>query len=231
MKGSYGVVKFVALKEVSEKEEAKREARVLSIMSGAKHVVQRIVPERVPGFFMQAYSTDLLQFAKEQLWTRPMPKRLPVVKHIMRRVLVGLAEVHKRGYVHVDIKASNVLLNLSRRTADGGKRYIHIDDVALTDFGSCVRIGERVQLLACTEAYSAPEALREWPPVHPSSDVYAAGMTMLYLLTGKLCRGAISFVEEGVGLRIAEYIAWLTKKDPAERPSAQKALAHMPMHR
>ena len=233
MKGAYGTVKFVALKEVGNKDEAEYEARVLGIMRGAKHVVQPIAPENVPGFFMEAYASDLNRFAKEQLFNRPMPKRLPVVKHIMRRVLIGLAEVHKRGYVHVDIKTANVLLNLSRRTDEqSGKRVVHVDDVALTDFGSCLPIGTRVPLLACTVSMAAPEAIKEWPTVHPSMDVYSAGMMMMYLLTGVLSRGGgLTFVTEGVGLRMAKYIAWLTKKDPAERPTAQKALDRMPMPR
>jgi serine/threonine protein kinase len=85
----------------------------------------------------------------------------------------ALAALHTRGIVHGDIKPSNVMLE------DSGR-------VVLMDFGAAqqFRTVAPNAVMVGTLPYLAPELLRG--AVHsPQSDIYALGVLMFRLLTGK----------------------------------------------
>lgn len=86
----------------------------------------------------------------------------------------ALAAVHSAGLVHGDIKAENVL-----REA-GGR-------VVLMDFGAGgeERLLASRRLVAGTPAYLAPEVL-DGAPLSKHSDIYALGVLIFLLLTGRL---------------------------------------------
>jgi serine/threonine-protein kinase len=96
---------------------------------------------------------------------------------IMKSVLPILQFVHENGSIHRDIKPSNIMI---RKT----------DQVYfLLDFGAVkqVTVGAATGLASTgiyTPGYGAPEQMRG-AKVYPSSDLYAFGVTCLYLLTGK----------------------------------------------
>lgn len=110
------------------------------------------------------------QLAREGPWAPSAVRRL------LREVADALAHAHRRGVIHRDVKAANVLLD-----RESGRAL-------LTDFG--IARGFDVGLTATglvvgTPAYLAPEQVAG-EPATARSDVYALGLLGYELLTGRL---------------------------------------------
>ncbi|MEU6074499.1 serine/threonine-protein kinase [Micromonospora sp. NPDC047074] len=90
-------------------------------------------------------------------------------------VTSALATAHARGVVHRDVTPGNVML-----TANG---------VKVVDFGISALVGEKEKgpdgALLGTPAYLAPERLDNGQ-VSPATDVYAVGLLLYRMLTGRL---------------------------------------------
>lgn len=94
---------------------------------------------------------------------------------VMRQLLDAVEEVHKKGMLHRDIKPSNVII-----TDEGG--------LVLIDFGSAREFqAGRVatQTAMVTPGYSPWEQYSEQGMRNVTSDIYALGATMYFLLTGE----------------------------------------------
>jgi serine/threonine protein kinase len=98
-----------------------------------------------------------------------MPPRAAV--NLLRGVLEALRAAHAQGIVHRDLKPSNILLD-----PDGRARVM--------DFGIAARVSDRVGHICGTPGYMSPEAAQGTAPT-PTMDVFAAGMILGELLTGK----------------------------------------------
>jgi len=101
--------------------------------------------------------------------------RLPADKALetARRLCAGLAAAHDRGIIHRDLKPQNIMIN---------KR----GDVVIMDFGLAA-VAEQLsgaEVRNGTPAYMAPEQLRG-SEVTAKSDVYALGLVLYELFTGK----------------------------------------------
>jgi predicted Ser/Thr protein kinase len=108
--------------------------------------------------------------------------RLPEDKalEIARQICLGLAAAHERGVVHRDLKPANIML-------DG------TGQVRIMDFGLAA-VGDVADVRAGTPAYMAPEQL-EGREVTVKSDIYALGLTLYELFTGKRAFAASSLAE------------------------------------
>jgi eukaryotic-like serine/threonine-protein kinase len=99
-----------------------------------------------------------------------------VAAEIVRQGLEGLAHAHRKGVLHRDIKPANLML-----TPDGA--------IKLMDFGIARVVGEQrltqVNRVVGTLEYMAPELIQGEGPA-PASDIYAMGVLLYELLTGKL---------------------------------------------
>jgi pSer/pThr/pTyr-binding forkhead associated (FHA) protein len=112
----------------------------------------------------------------------PLPFRTRLACHWMRQVLAALDYAHSRGYVHRDVKPANVLITKPKeqwiaKLADFGvaKSYV---DVGLSNI---TRDGDVCGSLP----YMPPEQFVDSRNAQPSVDVYAAGATLYFWLTGE----------------------------------------------
>jgi eukaryotic-like serine/threonine-protein kinase len=143
---------------------------------------------------------------------------------VAAQVAAALAAAHRRGLVHRDITAGNILL-----TADG---------VKVIDFGICESEGTpESEMLLGTPAYLAPERIAG-RPVQPESDVYSLGVLLYRMLAGEYPFTAETAKQlmlahrdqpppplpevEGMPPVVAEICMSCLAKDPAERPSARE---------
>ena len=151
---------------------------------------------------------------------------LPALRalEMLAQVLAGLAAAHRAGILHRDLKPENVLL------ADDGR-------VKLGDFGLAREIAEHTNSgnLFGTIAYLSPELVTRGQ-ADARSDVYAAGILLFELLTGKqpfegeqavqiAYQHANSTVPSPSTLApetphaLDRLVAWSTAKSPSDRPN------------
>jgi eukaryotic-like serine/threonine-protein kinase len=145
---------------------------------------------------------------------------------LTRQICAGLAAAHDRGVVHRDLKPANIML-------DGSGR------IRITDFGLAGATGE--VLRAGTPAYMAPEQL-SGGEVTPRSDIYALGLVLYELFTGRRALDARTMAEliakreqagivppseivPGLDQEIERAIVRCLQPDPARRPSSAIAVA------
>jgi serine/threonine-protein kinase len=103
----------------------------------------------------------------------PLP--LATVVRLVEQIAEGLDHAHNRGIIHRDFKPSNVLLDANGNAylADFGIAKVSESTVALTGSG-----------IVGTPAYMAPE-MAEHGDISASVDIYALGVTLYQMLTGK----------------------------------------------
>jgi eukaryotic-like serine/threonine-protein kinase len=95
---------------------------------------------------------------------------------IAREIAAGLAHAHDRGLVHRDLKPSNVLFDAEGRAKIADFGIVHMDAATgLTEAGTVMG----------TAAYISPEQAAG-EPATPASDVYAFGVILFRMLTGRL---------------------------------------------
>lgn len=134
----------------------------------------------------------------------------------------GLAAAHRAGIVHRDVKPDNVLMT-------------HNGIPKVGDFGLAKRMhSPAAGPLAGTPHYMAPE-LFQGETASPASDVYALGVCLFVMLTGRLpfVRPGINALiaavthesipnirqlRPGIPLEMAECVGALLEKSPANRP-------------
>ncbi len=133
------------------------------------------------------YAMELLEgIDLERLVKDFGPQPAERVIHILLQACESLAEAHRRGLVHRDIKPGNIFLC----------RYAFKHDVVkVLDFGLAKRTrldGEeddrlsRAETVRGTPAYLAPELALATETVDGRADIYALGCVAYWLLTGKL---------------------------------------------
>lgn len=152
----------------------------------------------------QVRGTTLRQAIRDE-----SPMRPERALALLEQVLQALEAAHGQGIMHRDIKPENVLISASGQ-------------VKVADFGLARAFGADTQhtrtggLVIGSVSYLAPEVIQQGP-TDPRTDVYAAGVLLFELLTGRK-------PHEGDG---AIQIAWKHVHEDIPRPSEHTA-QHVP---
>jgi serine/threonine protein kinase len=146
-------------------------------LAGFKHAniigVNDIFRENNTAYIVMDYhpGNTLQEYVDERGGSLPVNEALP----ILRQVLEGLREVHKRNLLHRDIKPQNLY-----RASESGL-------ILLLDFGAARSVlsfdGRTVTVIFAPD-FAAPEQQMLRGELGPCSDIYGVGATLFYLLTG-----------------------------------------------
>jgi len=170
--------------------------------------------------------------------TGPFPEHRVI--RILDQVLRSLAEAHRKGIVHRDMKPGNIML-----VQQAGET----DFVKVLDFGiakavspDASQVKTQTGFVICTSSYASPEALTG-RGVKPATDIYAVGLIALELLTGyKMVTGGSDAeivakqispepvaIPAGLSLTpLGKVLARATAKSPARRyPDAAAMLSDL----
>jgi serine/threonine-protein kinase len=160
----------------------------------------------------------------DRLATGPLPWHDAAT--IGAQVAAALAAAHRLGIVHRDVKPGNVMLT------PNGAKVLDFGIAALAGAGTDTDAGR----LVGTPAYAAPERLRPGP-AQPASDMYALGVLLYEMVTGRRPFPAGSWVDAeaahhsgvpvppldapGLPRRVSRLVAACLSADPDDRPSAE----------
>jgi serine/threonine protein kinase len=115
------------------------------------------------------FTTTLFRIEEGRFMLQP-----GVALYILRRVLLGLMVLHEAGYLHADIKPSNIMID-------------RMGSVKLVDFGRAVEIGERISILLGSPLYMAPETHRLEAGL-AQSDLFSTGLVGIEMLGDQALR-------------------------------------------
>jgi eukaryotic-like serine/threonine-protein kinase len=90
---------------------------------------------------------------------------------VFRMVAAGLNALHQQGFVHCDIKPTNILINKNGA-------------IKIIDLGQSCPIGTIKTRIQGTPDYIAPEQVKR-KTLGPKTDIFNLGATMYWALTGK----------------------------------------------
>ncbi len=206
------------------------------IASGTNNGAVYLVSEFVDG-------SDAARLADAQGGRLPYAQAIDIVA----QALDALSYAHTKGYIHRDIKESNILIsgaapNLVAKLTDFGlaKSFTQSGMSGITMAGD----------MAGTFAYMPPEQIKDFRNVRPTSDIYAIGMTAYSLLAGDTAldlgpandiAATVRAIFEGqvipllqrapdVPGRVAEVVERALAKDPSDRWQSAAAMRTALMH-
>lgn len=100
-----------------------------------------------------------------------LPRQLSALMQVFIDTAKGIEALHKMGFVHCDLKPSNILINSSGQ-------------VKVIDLGQACPVGTAKKRIQGTPDYIAPEQVK-CLPVSVRTDIYNFGATMYWALCGR----------------------------------------------
>src|SRR5579871_6213287 len=150
--------------------------------------------------------------------------RLPADKALdtARKICAGLAAAHDRGIIHRDLKPANIMMN---------KR----GEVVIMDFGLAALASQLSgpEARNGTPAYMSPEQLKG-AEVTPRSDIYALGLVLYELFTGKRPYDGTTLkklLEQQELAHLTSMTSIATDIDPAVEKAIRRCLDPNPLRR
>lgn len=188
---------------------------VLATSDEQAHDLYIVMPYVVGGNLRQQIreiSKKIQQGEKEE----KQKAKLQVI-HYVEDIAKALNHVHDRGYIHLDVKPENILLD------DDPNSATHDTKALLTDFGlarSLQQPSNDPQVEGGTPDYMAPEqqsAKRGKPDER--SDIYSLGVVLFEMYTGKTPTAAGTTQTSDQNPQLAKIIGRCLKRKPSERYS------------
>lgn len=156
------------------------------------------------------------------------PNRLTSFLKVFHRVAGGLDAMHAAGFVHTDIKPTNIMVTRGA-------------SVKIIDFGQSCRTHHRKMRIQGTPDYIAPEQVRRMP-LDQRTDVFNLGATMYWVLTSEKYPTAIRGTDSNGGVNVirsdkpiapvelnakipislSQLVMECCRENPAERPADMK---------
>jgi serine/threonine protein kinase len=126
-----------------------------------------LVEEYIPGTVLSQLFSDRHRFTEVE------------VEKFLTEMLKLLEYIHSHHLIHRDIKPQNIILCQTDR------RFVLVDFGAVKDMSPIASIQTNAEYSTAvgTPGFAPPEQLANYPVY--ASDIYALGMTCIYLLTGK----------------------------------------------
>jgi serine/threonine protein kinase len=129
-----------------------------------------IVQKKIPGYDCW---TGIIE-KKAKFYSKGAPRNLSGATLLGTQVMMGIAAIHKNGYVHCDIKNENLMLD---------EKDPNHPVLKIIDFGSACKNGANHG--TGTADLGAPELMESPSPIRTTAeDVYAAGLTLPTILFG-----------------------------------------------
>ena len=164
-----------------------REARIMASVRG-DHLLTiydcTVGGDGTPFLVMELVDGSLRGWLK-----RGLPLGWPVATELVAQVARGLGTLHRNGFVHGDVKPSNILIDRIR------------ERILLGDFGLTGTLA--AAHLQGTPAYMSPEAIRG-SIQDARSDLYSLGVVLYELLTGSTPLATASTSFELFSRRLSE---------------------------
>ncbi|XP_049605470.1 serine/threonine-protein kinase 17A [Syngnathus scovelli] len=155
------------------------------------------------------------------------------VKRLLRQILQGVAFLHQRNVVHLDLKPQNILLTGNSP----------LGDIKIVDFGLSRIVSNHQELreIMGTPEYVAPEILN-YEPISTATDMWSIGVLTYVMLTGlspflgkdkqetflNISQMNVSYDEEELQEldQAVSFIQTLLCKQPQDRATAEECLQH-----
>lgn len=128
----------------------------------------------------------LMELVDAESVDRRLPRNQRAAVDLFIQTARGLAHMHSRGFVHADIKPTNILVTDE-------------EVVKIIDLGQACPIGCVKKRIQGTPGYMAPEQAHR-REITPRTDIYNLGATMYWMLVGEVIPTALPPKDEREGI-------------------------------
>ena len=226
--GRLVAIKIFAKKNIKSERKIKKIRNEINILSKLRHpfinqILDTFENEQNIFIVMEYICADLLSFIRKR-------EKLSenIAKIIFKQIIEGLKYINKKNIVHRDIKLDNILIDLT-------------NTVKICDFGVSKRITKNeIMIDHCgTPGYIAPEIYKNKGYDGFQCDIWSAGVTLYYMLSGSQPFKAYTFKEmekkvlkgdyeelKNVSSEANDLIKKMLENDPEKRIKIDDVLNH-----
>ncbi|VDK64426.1 unnamed protein product [Onchocerca ochengi] len=218
VEGANGTIEFEAMRECQHENVA--------------HLIAAYEWKKFLFLFMERYPEDIFErFTYRNTYNEEQISRVVI------QIASALHWIHFRGYVHMDVQATNVLF-ASRQSWQ----------IKLTDFASAQKLTNEIKQPSKPNVYwASPEILRtdnKKAPITGQTDIWGLGMITFCLLSGfhpfaseddtedEIKESTIyqkcnpNLIQIQATQESLKFVTWALKKDPMRRMRTDEALTH-----